>query len=74
MIIIEEARISSKGQVVIPKYLREAIGLKEGDAVLISMIENKLMLMKKPGDPAKALVETGKQISLRNIRREIKEE
>ena len=74
VIHMEEARISSKGQIVIPKYLRDSIGLKEGDVVLISKVEDKLMIMKKPGDPTKALIKAGQEIGLKNIRREIKEE
>ncbi|MFA4819793.1 MAG: AbrB/MazE/SpoVT family DNA-binding domain-containing protein [Candidatus Aenigmatarchaeota archaeon] len=71
---IEEAKISSKGQLVIPKYLRDAVGMKEGDIVIISKLDEKLMLMKKPADPAKALVNSGKDLALKNIRREIKGE
>jgi len=71
---MEEVKISSKGQIVIPKYLRDAVGLKEGDIALISKLEDKLMIMKKPENPADALVKSGQEIGLRNIRREIKEE
>ena len=68
------ARISTKGQIVIPKYLRDAINLKEGDSVFITKVDDKIMIMKKPDDPAKALAESGKSVNLKNIRREIKEE
>lgn len=74
MIIVEEAKLSSKGQLVIPKYLRDAVGIKEGDSVIISKVDDKIMIMKKPDDPARALAQSGKDINLRNIRREIKEE
>ena len=33
---MEEAKISSKGQLVIPKYLRDAVDMKEGDTVIIT--------------------------------------
>ena len=32
---MEEAKISSKGQLVIPKYLRDAVDMKEGDTVIL---------------------------------------
>ena len=71
---MEEAKISSKGQIVIPKYLRDAVGMKEGDAVVVSKLDDKIMIMKKPDDPAKALLQSGREIGLKNIRREIKGE
>lgn len=74
MFILEEVKISSKGQLVVPKYLRDAVGMKSGDIVIVSKLDNKLMIMKKPDDPAKALIDSGKTIALKNIRREIKGE
>ena len=74
VIIMEETTVSSKGQIVIPKYLRDALGLKEGTSVLVTKIDNKIMIMKKPEDTTKALLLAGKEIGLKNIRREIKEE
>ncbi len=71
---MEEVKVSSKGQVVIPKYLRDSIGLKEGDVVMIAKHENRLIIMKKPDDPLAALSETGSRVAMKNIRRHIKEE
>lgn len=71
---MEEIKVSAKGQIVIPKYLRLALGIKEGDSVFVTKVENRLMLFKKPGDPIKSLVDSGKSIAMRNIRREIKSE
>jgi len=70
----EEIKVSSKGQIVIPKYLRDSLGLKEGDVVMIAKHENRLIIMKKPGDPLAALSETGSKVAIKNIRRHIKEE
>jgi AbrB family looped-hinge helix DNA binding protein len=74
VINIEEAKISSKGQIVIPKYLRDAVGLKEGSVVLITKIEDKIMIMPKPADSKEALMKSGRDIAMKNIRRKIKEE
>jgi AbrB family looped-hinge helix DNA binding protein len=73
-IFMEETTVSSKGQIVIPKYIRDSLGMKEGSAVLITKIDDKILIMKKPEDTTKALLASGKEIGLKNIRREIKEE
>ena len=67
-------KISSKGQLVLPKYLRDAVDMKPGDAVIVVKVDDKLMVMKKPKDPVNTLIETGKRTSMKNIRRKIKEE
>ncbi len=69
-----KSKISSKGQLVIPKYLRDSVDMKPGDKVVIVKVDDKLMVMKKPKDPVNTLVETGKKTSMKNIRRKIKEE
>ena len=71
---MEEVKLSSKGQLVIPKYIREALGLKPGVAVLVGLHENKIVILPKPEDPIKALEEAGKKVSLRGARKEIKGE
>jgi len=69
-----ETKISSKGQIVIPKHIREAMKLKTGSTLMIFSSENKIVLMPKPADALHELVNVGKEMPLRNIRREIKEE
>jgi AbrB family looped-hinge helix DNA binding protein len=39
--------ISSKGQLVIPKSMRTALGLKEGDTFAANIINNDLIVLKK---------------------------
>jgi len=42
-----KAKISSKGQIVIPKKIREQLKLKEGDEVVIYLMENGIVIKKK---------------------------
>lgn len=71
---MEEIRVSSKGQVVIPKYMRDAAGVKEGSLMLASLEGQRIVLMPKPADPVEAMKKAGEELALKNIRREIKGE
>jgi AbrB family looped-hinge helix DNA binding protein len=71
---VREEKISTKGQVVIPKYIRDAIGLKPGSVVIITKMDDKVLIMKKPENPADALAKTGQDMAMKNIRRQIKGE
>lgn len=42
------ARVSSKGQITIPKAVREALGLKEGDAVLFKVDGQRAVIARTP--------------------------
>ena len=42
------ARISSKGQVTIPKAVRDALGVREGDDVLFRVVEGHAVLARTP--------------------------
>ena len=49
--LIEEfTKISSKGQLVIPKEIRKELHIKEGD-VFATMIRNDLIILKKIRNP-----------------------
>jgi AbrB family looped-hinge helix DNA binding protein len=50
-----EAKISSKNQIVIPKEVRKALGLKAGDKLLVHVSGTTVTLMPKPKDHLKAL-------------------
>ena len=71
---MEEVKLSSKGQLVIPKYIRDAMALKPGETMLVSLQDNKIIILPKPDSPVEALERAGKRISLKSVRKEIKHE
>ena len=46
-----EVRISTKGQVVIPKEVREKLGLKPGDRVKIEAVEGRRAIIQSAVEP-----------------------
>ena len=42
------AKLTSKGQVTVPKAVREALGLKEGDDVVFHVEGNRAVLARTP--------------------------
>jgi len=42
------ARVSSKGQVTVPKAVRDALGVKEGDKIVFRVEGNRAMLARTP--------------------------
>lgn len=42
------ARVTSKGQVTIPKAVRDALGLSEGDSVVFRVEGNRAVLARTP--------------------------
>ena len=55
-------KVSAKGQVVIPKQLREALGINPGDELLMVRSGDRIIVMKKPGSFVEALRGLGKEI------------
>ena len=62
---MEEIIISSKGQIVIPKDMRNALGLKEGKSILAFLDKNRLILIPKPENPVNELERKGQELSLK---------
>lgn len=44
----ERARVTSKGQVTIPKRVREALGLREGDELVFRVEPTRAIVAKTP--------------------------
>ncbi|MGQ4891681.1 MAG: AbrB/MazE/SpoVT family DNA-binding domain-containing protein [Candidatus Njordarchaeia archaeon] len=42
-----KSRISSKGQIVIPKKIREMLNLREGDEVIMFVVDDGILIKKK---------------------------
>ena len=74
LIIMEIVTISSKGQIVVPKYIRDALLLKSGDELIVSRAEDRIIMMKKPSDPIEGLRKAGERVAIKNVRRRIKGE
>ena len=44
----ETVRVSGKGQVVIPKAVRDRLGLRAGDELSVGVQDGKIVLRKRP--------------------------
>jgi len=42
------AKVTSKGQVTVPKVVRDALGIKDGDEVIIRVEGNRAVLARTP--------------------------
>jgi len=52
---VQTAKVSGKYQIVIPKGVREALGLRPGDRLLISVDDDKAVLRRRPRSYAEHL-------------------
>lgn len=46
MTVAKSVRISKKGQFVIPKEMREAMGVKEGEEILVTFEKGRVILTR----------------------------
>lgn len=60
----EEATLTSKGQVTIPKQIREHLGIKEGKKIVFIERENEVVIRPKIENPLAKLKELRKNIHL----------
>jgi AbrB family looped-hinge helix DNA binding protein len=44
----ETAKVSEKGQIVIPKRVRDKIGLETGDELTVNLVGEKIILRRRP--------------------------
>jgi AbrB family looped-hinge helix DNA binding protein len=70
---IKELKVGRKGQIVIPKELREELNIKEGGIILVKKANGKILLIPKPEDPVDFLLQIAQKVKRRDLRREIKE-
>lgn len=52
---IQKAKVSSKYQIVIPKKVREVLGLRPGDRFLITLEDEKVVMRLRPRSYARHL-------------------
>lgn len=50
-----EVTLSSKNQIVVPREVRTALGLKPGDKLIVSVHREELKVMKRPAQYHKAI-------------------
>lgn len=55
-----EATLSSKNQIVIPREARKALGLKPGDKLLVVLLGEDVIVLRKPKSYRKALTGLGR--------------
>ena len=69
-----KTKVSSRGQVVIPKEIRERLGLKPGTILNVS-IEGKRIILEPALEPPEIFVELGEKSEeiLRELKRESEE-
>lgn len=46
-----KVKISSKGQIVIPKDIRDKLGLRPGTSISLEIIEGKKAVLQPPAEP-----------------------
>ena len=54
------ATLSSKNQIVIPREAREALGVRAGDKLLVVVLGDEVIVLKKPRSYRKAILGLGK--------------
>jgi len=59
---MREVKLSSKNQIVISRDIRDALGVKAGDRLLVVPRGNAVVLLRKPKRYSKAIAGTGKDL------------
>jgi AbrB family looped-hinge helix DNA binding protein len=59
---VDTVRLGTKCQMVIPARIRKGLGLKEGDAVLITMVGRTAVIVPRPASYSEHLLGLHRQI------------
>jgi AbrB family looped-hinge helix DNA binding protein len=59
---MREVKLSSKNQIVIARDIRDALGVKAGDRLLVVPRGNTVILLRKPRRYSKAIAGAGKDL------------
>jgi AbrB family looped-hinge helix DNA binding protein len=59
---MREVKLSTKNQIVIPRDIRNALGVKAGDRLLVVPRGNTVILLRKPKRYSKAIAGMGKEL------------
>lgn len=62
--MIKGATVSSKGQITIPKPIRESLGLKEGKKVVFILEKNEAVMVPEVENPVEELKELRNEMKL----------
>jgi AbrB family looped-hinge helix DNA binding protein len=57
---MREVKLSSKNQIIIPREIRDALGVKAGDRLLVVPRGDTVILLRKPKKYSKAIAGIGK--------------
>jgi AbrB family looped-hinge helix DNA binding protein len=57
---MREVKLSTKNQIVIPREVRHALGVKAGDRLLVVPRGDTVILLRKPKKYSKAIASIGK--------------
>jgi len=61
-----KVKVGPKGQIVIPKPLRDKIGVKPSDIVLLDIECERILVEKFPEDPLRVIAETASRIGVKS--------
>jgi AbrB family looped-hinge helix DNA binding protein len=57
-----EVKLSAKNQIVVPREIRHALGVKAGDRLLVVPRRDTVILLRKPKRYSKAIAGMGKEL------------
>jgi AbrB family looped-hinge helix DNA binding protein len=55
--MLDESKITKKGQIIIPKAIREKLGLKAGDKIIFESNGNGILIRKKEDSDINEIIE-----------------